>query len=435
MSTITGSPGSGPPGADVGFRLLGRVEAEAGGRPIRLGAPMDRLVLSALLLAQGRTLTAAELSHRLWGGAGPMSEPGLLRDYLKKVRRHLENGVPGSGQALLPRFDGGYRAVVHRSRVDVHRFDDGVTEARTFAGRDDARAVPLFRGALAEWRADASDPWGVEALAGLPGTWADSQRAALRDRRAAAFTECAAAELRLGGREQRLISELTLLLGAGRPDERVAELLVLACVQAGRWDEARDVIEQTHRRLEKEVGAGLGARLERLRPRVLKKDPALIPRRPHEPLSISPGADMPDEADHDDRRGDLRDLAGRAACLVAETSRRAPAGSGTPEGEEGPGGDVLVGRLRSHFENDTAGEGALAWVGREPGNTAAVAALTEVLLRALLRDRSFAEDVRRLTGPPPGPADGDTWSINATTIGKSTVFNKAVQVSGDFNIH
>ena len=423
------APGDSPgPGADVEFRVLGAVEAMVNGRPLKLGAPMDRLVLTALLLAKGRALSTEELTDRLWGNASPETSPELLRDYLKKARRHLDKAGSGTGAALLPRYDGGYRARVDPARVDLHRFDDRVAEAARLAGRDDAKAAALLRAALKEWRADDSGPDEVHPLAGLPGTWAEGQRSALRGRRQAAFVDCVKAELRLGGHEQRLIPELALWLDAKPQDEQLVELLMLAYVHAGRRGDALNLFHITRERLLEEQGSDPSPRLENLRRRILQEDPALLPPPRREPSAHHPGATMPSTHDHDQR--DDHDLASRAARLVAETSAR----GGTAD-SGGTGGTALAGRLRAQFTEDPAAATILAWVVREPDSHDAVAALERALVAALARDRSFADDVRRLAGAPSPTSPTRPVSINATTIGKATVFNETVQVSGDFTIN
>ncbi|WP_165964206.1 bacterial transcriptional activator domain-containing protein [Actinomadura sp. KC216] len=395
---------------------------------------MDRLVLTALLLDSERTLTAQELSVRVWGPDAPATWPDLLRDYLKKVRHHLKVGTEGA-DALLPRHDGGYRLVVPRSRVDVHRFDDGVAAAVKLTGRDDAGAMELYRAALAEWPADSYGPGNVELLAGLPGAWAEDQRAALWNKHKAAFISYAKIGLRLSGQEQHLIPALSLVLDADPLDEQLVELLMGAYALAGRRGDALELFDRTRRRLADELGADPRPSLEELRRRILDEEPDLIQPSPS---STSLGATMPATGEHDDldqKTKTLRELAQAAAHIVVDTSRQAPTGTQAAEGRDDSDGAVLIGRLRAHFAGDAPAEVALARTIRDPDDANAVSLLKRAIFSALLRDPSFAEDVRRLAAVDSDPAGTETRAISATTIGTATVFNDCVQVSGDFTIN
>ncbi|WP_165968832.1 AfsR/SARP family transcriptional regulator [Actinomadura sp. KC06] len=411
------------PGDDMEFRLLGKVEALVRGRPAALGRPMDRLALAALLLAPGGSLTPGELAGRLWEEP-PETAPDLARDYLKKLRRHLNTAVPGAG-ALLPPHDGGYRMLVPRHRVDAHRFLDTADQAQQHVTREPARAAELYRAALAEWPSDASGPWVVEPLAGLPGPWAEIERTALCNRHREALTTCAEIEIRVGGHEQRLIPELDRLLRAAPLDERVAGLLMHALVRAGRRGDALEVFGLTRRRLLDELGQDPAPELTRMHQRVLNDDPTLNDPRPA-PL----GAPMPSTTtpDHDDQPGEEtgHELAGTVARLVAEASR---------SGGTGSSGTVLIGRLRERFEQDTPAEAALAWLVREPYNADALAALERALLAAIARDAEFAAELRALATPTPVRDERGSVSIQAQSISKSSVFTSDVHISGDFVIN
>lgn len=410
------------PGDEMEFRLLGQVEAAVRGRPAPLGRPMDRLALAALLLAPRGALTPGELAGRLWEEP-PETAPDLVRDYVKKLRRHLNAAVPGAG-ALLPPHDGGYRMLVPRRRVDVHRFLDTVEQARGHAVDDPVRAAALFRTALSEWPSDASGSWGAEPLAGLPGPWAETERAALRNRHREALTTCAEIEIRIGGHEQRLIPDLDRLLRAAPLDERVAELLMLSLVRAGRRGDALELFGLMRRRLLDQLGQDPGPDLTGTHQRVLNEDPTLT-----EPRSASQGVPMSqDGSDHDDRPdgGARHELAGSAARLVAEASGR---------GDTGSSGQVLIGRLRERFAQDTPAEAALAWLVREPSSAAALAALEGVLLAAMVRDAGFAAELRTLVMPEPVPDERGSVSIHAASINKASVFTDRVHVSGDFVIN
>ena len=66
----------------VGYRLLGPLEAEVDGREARLGGPKQRATL-ALLLCQPRTVVpASRLVDGLWGDDPPATAANLIQGYV-----------------------------------------------------------------------------------------------------------------------------------------------------------------------------------------------------------------------------------------------------------------------------------------------------------------------------------------------------------------
>jgi len=122
------------------FRLLGPVEAEAGGAAIRLGGPKQRALLALLLLEPGRPVAA----DRLAGELGAEGE-ATLRSYVSRLRRVL-------GRETLAAESGGYLLRATRDQVDAHRFDRLVRQARDAAP---GLASERLHAALALWRGPA----------------------------------------------------------------------------------------------------------------------------------------------------------------------------------------------------------------------------------------------------------------------------------------
>lgn len=95
------------------FRVIGAVEAYAGGRPLPLGRPQQRLVLAVLLVEAGRPVSIETLIDRVWRQA-PSGARRVLQVHITRLRQTLD--IP-----LLYR-SGGYLLDLPPDRVDMHRF-------------------------------------------------------------------------------------------------------------------------------------------------------------------------------------------------------------------------------------------------------------------------------------------------------------------------
>lgn len=69
------------------FAVLGPVRAWRRTEELGVGSPLQRALLSALLLRDGRTATAAELIDDLWGESAPEHARAALRTYASGLRR------------------------------------------------------------------------------------------------------------------------------------------------------------------------------------------------------------------------------------------------------------------------------------------------------------------------------------------------------------
>lgn len=73
------------------FRILGGLEVrDAAGHPVDLGGPKQRAVLAALLVAQGRPVSAAQLTDQVWADDPPANPETSLQAYISNLRRALE---------------------------------------------------------------------------------------------------------------------------------------------------------------------------------------------------------------------------------------------------------------------------------------------------------------------------------------------------------
>jgi len=75
------------------FRILGPLEASAGGRELSLGGPKPRALLALLLLHPNEVVPADRLIDELWGGDSPDDAAAALRVNVSRLRKALPQNV------------------------------------------------------------------------------------------------------------------------------------------------------------------------------------------------------------------------------------------------------------------------------------------------------------------------------------------------------
>ncbi|RVU21346.1 AfsR/SARP family transcriptional regulator [Streptomyces antnestii] len=247
--------------ARLRFSVLGPVRAWRGGEPLATGSPQQRALLAALLLRDGRTATAAELIDALWGDDPPSQALAAVRTYASRLRKILDPGV-------LVSESGGY--AIRSAGGDA--LDLAAAEALR-ADAEKARGAGDLRTAR-ELCSRALALWDGEPLAGVPGPYAETQRARLEEWRLGVLESRLDMDLEQGCHAEA-VSELTALTAAHPLRERLRELLMLALYRSGRQAEALAVYADTRRLLADELGVDPRAGLAELQQRILQADPGL----------------------------------------------------------------------------------------------------------------------------------------------------------------
>ncbi|MBD9731026.1 tetratricopeptide repeat protein [Streptomyces sp. H28] len=262
-------PGSPAEPAALRFCVLGPVRAWRGDEPVATGSPQQRALLAALLLREGRTATAAELIDALWGEEPPSQALAALRTYASRLRKVLDPGVlvsESGGYAVRAPADGSLDVVLAQElAADAEKARAAGDLCAARAGLDRALAL-----------------WDGEALAGVPGPYAEAQRVRLEEWRLQLLETRLDMDLEQGCHAEA-VSELTALTAAHPLRERPRELLMLALYRSGRQAEALAVYADTRRLLADELGVDPRPGLQELQQRILRADPHLA-----EPSSPAP---------------------------------------------------------------------------------------------------------------------------------------------------
>ncbi|WP_035286484.1 AfsR/SARP family transcriptional regulator [Actinokineospora spheciospongiae] len=237
----------------VRIGLLGEVGASAHGRPVDIGAAKQRCVLAALAVDLGRVVSDEQLVDRVWGVDPPSTSRKTLASYVSRLR----TAFAGTG-ADIKRRSGGFVLLDEHVTVDLRRFNDLCARA---ASGDAEEAAELLTSALELWRG--------EALTGLDGEWAAEERDRLHRVRFGAECDLTDARLRLGGRDDALVAELSARVVEHPLDERVAGQFMRALHRDGRTADALNHYRRFRVRLVEELGVDPGAALTALHQRIL----------------------------------------------------------------------------------------------------------------------------------------------------------------------
>ncbi|NED13177.1 AfsR/SARP family transcriptional regulator [Streptomyces sp. SID9124] len=256
------------------FSVLGPVRVGRGGEPLPSGSPQQRALLSALLLRGGHTVTAAELIDGIWGDEPPSQALAAVRTYASRLRKVL-------GPDTLVSDSGGYAMRTAPDALDLTVAQELAAEAeKARAGGDRNAARTLLNKALGLWDG--------EALASVPGPYAEYQRTRLEEWRLQLTETRLDLDLEVGCHAEA-VSELTALTAAHPLRERLRELLMVALYRSGRQAEALAVYADTRRLLAEELGVDPRHELAQLQQRILRADeelarPADEPAAPAAPV-------------------------------------------------------------------------------------------------------------------------------------------------------
>ncbi|RJK96316.1 BTAD domain-containing putative transcriptional regulator [Vallicoccus soli] len=271
------------------FRVLGPLEVEAeDGRPVDLGSPRLRALLTLLLVDADRVVPLDRITGRLWGEEPPASSTGTLQSYVSHLRRLLEPDRPPRAPArVLLTCPPGYRLAAGPEDVDALALPRRAEEGeRLLAAGDAAGAEAALDTALALWRGEPYPDLGDDDPA------VAAERTRLGQLRLAAQEHRLDAVLALG-RPGAAAAELELLVGAHPLRERLWGRLMLALYRSGRQADALAAYHRCRRHLGDELGLDPGPELEALHRAVLAQDPSLDGPAPPGPLAAAAGPAAP----------------------------------------------------------------------------------------------------------------------------------------------
>ncbi len=271
------------------FQLLGPVAAWRRRHRLDLGPPLQRATLCILAARPGQVVTQETLIRGLWGETPPKTARQSIYTYVAGLRRELEPDLGPRGPfTLLVNRSGGYALPRGRVRVDAGEFEHRTAAARRLlangARQDSLRELDA-----------ALELWTGRALSGIPGPFAEMERARLEELRLTTVEDRARVLLGLR-RHQDALAALHDLIREHPLRQRARELLMLALHRCGRQADALDAYLDIRRLLAERLGVGPGESLQRCYEAILRGDPAL------ESALDPESAPEPADLDHGPRR-------------------------------------------------------------------------------------------------------------------------------------
>jgi len=318
--------------APLRVELLGPPRAWLGQQELALGPSRQRAVFAVLALRAEHVVSRAELIDAVWGESAPATAEGSVYTYVSGLRRKLEpqRSRRSPGDILTSRASG-YALRLAQDALDVTVFERLREQGqRQLTSGDHQAAARSLETAL--------NLWHGEALCGVPGPFAETQRGRLAELRLATIELRARARLGMGGHVE-LAAELTGLVQEYPLRESLRELLMIALYRGGRKAEALETFRETRRVLVEELGIEPGSALRRAHEQILAGDPALhCPTNTEAALPIVPAHVSHQDADtFVGREGEV--------ALLAELVAQVRSGRGRSvwiEGDAGIGKSELL---------------------------------------------------------------------------------------------
>jgi DNA-binding SARP family transcriptional activator len=236
------------------IRVLGPVDIVASSGARSVGGRQPQMLLGALVLGLGHSVSTAQLVDVLWGGDQPEHAEADVLSYVSRLRKLV-------GADRIERLDGSYVLHAGAHEVDALQFESLVRSARDET--DPTRVRSACREALRLWRGPAfgelsnEDPFRLEAVR-------------LEELRILAMELQLEAELTLG-HSDLVVGELEAAVQEYPYRERLWYLLIDALARDGRRVEALRACRDL-RRVLGEVGLDPGPQLEAIEDRILAGD-------------------------------------------------------------------------------------------------------------------------------------------------------------------
>ncbi|MFB7197226.1 BTAD domain-containing putative transcriptional regulator [Streptomyces sp. NPDC056240] len=354
------------------FGVLGPLTVRDGdGEPVAVPEVKVRTLLAALLVHEGRPVSADRLIDGLWGDDLPGNPANALQAKVSQLRKAL-------GRDRVVRQAPGYRLRLDAvgDEVDADRFLSLVDRAGSTAGPRER--AELLTEALELWRGPAYADFADEEFVRTAAQRLTEQRLAVREERAEALLE--------SGDLTLLTGELADLVARHPLRERLRAVQLRALYLTGRQSEALASYTELRGRLADELGLDPSPELAALHEAILRQDPALAPP-PASPADAAPPRSEPPRSN---LPAPLTALVGRDDSLAEIGQLLATERLVTLTGPGGVGKTRLAIEAARRIQDAPDG----VWLVELAGEGGSVADLAQVVSAALgLRDDA-------LSGPP-----------------------------------
>lgn len=269
------------------YGLLGPLEVIRDGTSLALGPRQRRVLLTRLLIEDGRPVSVERLCRDLWPDSAPSGAVSSLRAHISRLRSVLDPVRAGRGQStVLVSEQGGYALKVPRAARDTARFEELLAEARNLLGRGQLTpARDAVDEALGLWRGGALGDAAEHAFALQEAARLHTARQDAEELRSTLL-------IRQGDLERAISAAEGLTLTAPLREASWA-LLMQALWGVGRSVEALQVYERFRTMLAEELGLDPSPRLRELHTAILRHDTEILgePRPPRATVQLAPAGE------------------------------------------------------------------------------------------------------------------------------------------------
>ena len=224
-------------------------------------SPRDRVVLSALVVRSGSTISTEQLAGVLWGDQPPASWSKVVPGCITRLRKTL-------GADSIETVAGGYRLAVADDDIDVRRFERLAAKGhQLLALGEPDRAALAFRDSLALWRGPA-----LRDVEEWPPARAEAER--IDELRLEVEESVLDASLKVG-LQAGVLAEARSRVSEAPMRERRWALLALAQYLSGAQADALHTLRRCREFLSRELGLDPGPEIVDLETAILRRDQSL----------------------------------------------------------------------------------------------------------------------------------------------------------------
>jgi DNA-binding SARP family transcriptional activator len=248
------------------FCLFGPLELLASGRPVKLTQPVQRTLLTALVLSANRVVSVASLIDAIWQEEPDDRRIKNLHYHVSRLRALLRNLERGRGTSRVITSPPGYRFVINAGERDVDAFCQLVGLARDALEADRHRdAAALYRQALSLCRGPAlCDVRHASEWIGAEAERLDEMSLSALEERLEANIAC--------HEHRQVVSELSMLVAQHPRRERLRCQLMIALYRCDRQVDALGVYTSYATALRDELGLDPGPAMRQVHKRILAQE-------------------------------------------------------------------------------------------------------------------------------------------------------------------
>jgi DNA-binding SARP family transcriptional activator len=254
---------------DLEIGLLGPVQLTAQSRQAPLPSAIQRALIAALALADGRVLSYERLIYAVWQEEPSARRAHNLHFHVSKLRGLLRAIEPDRARSRIMTQPPGYRFDLDGACVDWREFGTRAAAARGLGRAGElGGAADRYRSALSLWRGPAlADVADLSSLLG-------AEAARLDEQRLTALEELADIDL-AAGKHHEIAAELAWLAEQHGPRQRLTSFLMIALYRSGRQAEALAAYTRYRAQLAARFGLDPASDLQDLHRKILAGDRGL----------------------------------------------------------------------------------------------------------------------------------------------------------------